>query len=103
MMRLAARLDQFEIRPELCCKAGAVMALHRQAAAFLRTIGSKRRNDDLAARRNRRSQPLDIGVPVALVDQEVKRRAVVPYVVSPGRPPNRGVGDDPVDRGRGLT
>ncbi|MGY4341506.1 hypothetical protein ACVWW3_006412 [Bradyrhizobium sp. LM2.9] len=77
-MRFVARFDQFERRPELHRKARAVMTLHWQAAALLRAAERKRRNDDVAAGRNRRPQALDVSSPVAGLGQEVKRRPIVP-------------------------
>ena len=96
-MRLAPRLDQLELRPKLRSKARAIVPLHRKAAAFLRAIKRKCRDDGVAAGRNRRPQALDISGPVARIGQEVKCRAIVPDVVAAPRPPCRGVGNDPVD------
>ena len=95
--------DQLERAANGPAQAFGIVTLHRQAAAFLRTVGREGRDDGMAARLHAGMQAVDIGCAVLFLDQEVKRRAVVPDVEGLRRLPNRRIGRDPLHGGALLA
>ena len=67
------------------------VADHVEAAATRRAVDRERRDDDVPARHHRLEEDAPVGAPVALVDEEVEHRAVVPDLEAPPRttPPSR--------------
>ena len=77
-------------------QAFRAITLHRQPAAFLRTIGGEGRNDGIAVRLHATVQALDISGAVPCLNQEMKRGPVVPDIEGARRLPRGGVRRDPL-------
>jgi hypothetical protein len=73
-----------------------IVALHRQAAAFLWPIQREGGDDGVAAGFHALMQLCEIGVAVAHIDQEMERGAIVPDVEGLRWLPFRHVGCDPL-------
>src|SRR4051812_24045296 len=89
-------VQQLEAGPERLTKAGRVVALDRQATAFLGAIQCEGGDDGVAADRQGLPEAGDIGRAVACLGEKVERRPVVPDIIPPGRLPIRGIGNQPV-------
>ena len=63
-MPMRLMLDQAEAISKGFCQGGGIVALHRQAAAFLRAIRREGRDDRVSARLHAAAEPLDIGLPI---------------------------------------
>ena len=95
-MAMGMMLDQLESRADGIAQAFRTIALHRQPAAFLRTIGGEGRNDGIAARLHATVQALDIGGAVPSLNQKMKRGPVVPDIEGARRLPRGDVRRDPL-------
>src|SRR5262245_32337843 len=80
LMRLVDRLDEVEAGPEHDGDIGRCISLHRQTAALLRAVGSKRRDDGGTGRLYRATKVRDVRLALLGSRQEVKKGAVVPDV-----------------------
>src|SRR3954447_17732305 len=99
---MSLMVDQLECRTDAFAQCERIISLHWQSAAFLRTIGRKGSNDGVTSVFHAAVQALDISLAVALLDQEVKGRAIVPDIERLRGFPDRDVGDNPADTGRSL-
>ncbi len=88
--QLARRAEYFDERRCIVTNDG------RSAAPF-GTVGSESPNDKVSAGAHGAQDALDIGGAISRLSQEMKSRAIVPYVVGLGRFPSRHVGGDPPD------
>src|SRR5437660_532401 len=94
-MRMPPRIDQLERPAQGVAQADWIVSLHGQAAAALRSIGRKGRDDGVPSRLQGSPKARDIGGPVALLGEEVEGRPVMPDVVALRRLPDRRICRNP--------
>ena len=95
-MRL--RGDQFEFRTDGPTERCRIIAAHRKSAALLRTVQREGADHGVAACPDTAMQPVEIGCAIVFLDEEMKRRAVVPDVEGLSRLPDRYIACDPTHR-----
>src|SRR6185503_10020677 len=96
-MLMAPGVNQPKSRTERLPEARGVVTRDRQSAAFFRAIQCESGDDGVSAGFQTARKALDIGGTVFLVGEKVKRRPVVPDVVSLHRLPGRGIRHQPMD------
>ena len=96
-MIVRAGIQQHEFLTQLLRQLCRIVTMDRQPAAFFRTVSGEGRDDGITAGDERLLQPRDIGRAVGLLDQKMKRGAVMPDVEALRRLPRRHVLDDPLD------
>src|SRR5262249_28107979 len=79
-MAMRLMLDELEGVSHRLSEIHWIISPHRQATAFLRSIGRKGRDNSVTTRFHSAAEAIEIGVAVTRLDQEMKSGTVVPDV-----------------------
>src|SRR5690349_6725708 len=79
-MTMRLMVDQLKGTADDRAQSGRIVALHRQARAFLRPVRREGRDDGMAAGLHAADEAAEIGPPIVLLDQEMEGGAIVPEV-----------------------
>jgi len=80
-VRVIAALNQLEREAEYFTERSGIVTDNGQPAASVGTVRSERPDDNVATGTDSAQDPLGVGNAIFRIDQEMKSRAVMPYVL----------------------